>query len=139
MSGTVFAQIAERVYSKQVSTNIALARDSLSVFVPEVKSGAAQPTQSLLSLMRIPHQWNGESGNQWMQSSMNSKQVVLQGATYSVNRIPDLTGMGARDAIYAIESRGMKARVRGYGKVRGQSLAAGSKVTKGRIVTIELH
>lgn len=139
MSGTVFAQIAERVYSKQVSTNIALARDSLSVFVPEVKNGAIQPTQSLLSLMHIPYQWDNKSGEGWMRSSMDSKQVVLQKTAYQMNQMPNLIGMGARDAIYAIESRGMKVRARGYGKVQGQSLAAGSTVIKGQTVTIELH
>lgn len=53
--------------------------------------------------------------------------------------MPDLSGMGARDAVYAIERRGMTAVVKGYGKVAHQSLAAGAEVTEGKKVTIQLN
>lgn len=47
--------------------------------------------------------------------------------------------MGARDAVFMIESRGMKARVKGSGKVVSQSVEPGSKTEKGKIITIELE
>ena len=46
--------------------------------------------------------------------------------------------MGAKDAVYALSSRGMNVRMRGRGKVTGQSVASGSKVVKGMTVTLEL-
>lgn len=138
MSGSVFAKIAERVYSKQVSTNIVLARDSLSVFVPEVKNGAVQPTENLLSLMGIHFQSTPKDSNSWAQMQTSGNDVTFRPIETKPDRMPDLTGMGARDAVYAIESRGMRAKVRGYGRVKSQSLAAGSRIRRGGTVTIDM-
>ncbi len=137
MSGPVFAKIAERVYSKQVSTDISLARDSLSVFVPQVKAGETKAAQKLLSWMKIPFENAPEAGD-WSRSADEGHEVAFETCEVEDGRVPDLTGMGARDAVFAIESRGMKARVRGFGKVKSQSLAAGAPVVQGRTVTLEL-
>lgn len=137
MSGTVFAKIAERVYSKQVSTRISLARDSLSVFVPEVKNGDMGAARRLLKTMRVPVAQG--TGADWGQAASDLKQVAITPLSVEADRLPDLTGMGARDAVFAIESRGMRARVRGFGRVTGQSLPAGAKVKKGQTVTVQLE
>ena len=65
------------------------------------------------------------------------KTVEPEGA--DMEHMPDLSGMGARDAVYAIERRGLKAVVKGYGKVTQQSLAAGQAVAGGGQVTIQLN
>ena len=50
------------------------------------------------------------------------------------NIVPNVMGMGAKDAVYALSSRGMRVRMKGRGKVIGQSVASGSKVVKGQLV-----
>ena len=45
--------------------------------------------------------------------------------------IPNVIGMGARDAVYLIESRGVKVILKGRGKVVKQSLEPGHKIGKG--------
>lgn len=52
------------------------------------------------------------------------------------NVVPDVTGMGARDAVYAMHAAGAKVKVKGAGKVVSQSIAAGVTIKKG--VTVEL-
>lgn len=52
--------------------------------------------------------------------------------------VPNVVGMGAKDAIYAIEQTGMLATIRGKGKVISQSVAAGTKAQKGAGVILEL-
>lgn len=53
--------------------------------------------------------------------------------------MPDLTGMGARDAVYEAECRGLEVAVKGYGKVARQSLAAGSSIKAGQKLTLTLN
>ncbi len=53
--------------------------------------------------------------------------------------VPDVTGMGARDAVYALESRGIKAIVKGRGKVKSQSLHAGTAVKQGMCCDLYLE
>ena len=135
-AGPVFAKIAERVYSKNVTTDIRSAADSLSIFVPGVKDGDMTATTKLLKQLNIPY--TGEN-SKWGRSTHDAERVTFSAVAADSGMMPDLTGMGARDAVYAIESRGMKARVRGFGRVKSQSLPYGSKVLEGKVVTLELN
>jgi cell division protein FtsI (penicillin-binding protein 3) len=53
--------------------------------------------------------------------------------------IPDLTGMGARDAVFALESRGVKAVIRGKGKVKSQSIYSGTAVKQGMVCEVMME
>ena len=52
--------------------------------------------------------------------------------------VPDLKGMGLKDAIYAIENNGYRCVYEGVGHVVSQSPAAGSNPGKGQTVRIVL-
>ena len=53
--------------------------------------------------------------------------------------MPNVTGMGARDAVYLLEKQGLKVALQGYGKVISQSLSQGSGYNKGQTVTLALQ
>ena len=55
------------------------------------------------------------------------------------DKVPDVKGMSAKDAVYLIESLGMSVVVNGYGKVVSQSIRPGSKAFSGGIVEINLE
>ncbi|MBQ9558444.1 MAG: transpeptidase family protein [Bacteroidaceae bacterium] len=52
--------------------------------------------------------------------------------------VPDVIGMGARDAVACLQKAGLKARLRGTGLVNEQSLPGGTKNAKGKTVTLNL-
>ena len=52
--------------------------------------------------------------------------------------MPNVVGMGLRDAIYLLESRGLNVRFTGSGAVVHQSLPAGRKIRQGESVSITL-
>ena len=52
--------------------------------------------------------------------------------------VPDVKGMGLKDALYALESADLKVAVRGSGKVRTQSLVPGSPLQKKETIFIQL-
>lgn len=137
MAGPVFSKIAERIFSKNVSTDITTARDSSSVFVPEVMNGDISAASSVLNDLNIKHQKDGDGA--WGTADTKSDTVAFTSRKYGSNVVPDVTGMGARDAVFAMESRGIKARISGAGAVKSQSLAAGTKVAKGQTVTLYLE
>ena len=55
------------------------------------------------------------------------------------NQMPDVHGMGARDAVYLIESRGMKVKINGRGKVVAQSIGPGMTVKKGMTCVLKME
>ncbi len=52
--------------------------------------------------------------------------------------VPNVVGMGAKDAVFAIEQTGMYAKISGRGKVYRQSVPNGSRVVRGGTVYLEL-
>ena len=53
--------------------------------------------------------------------------------------MPQLKGMGLKDAVYLCENMGLRVNVKGRGKVVGQSIVAGQQVVKGEVVSVELN
>jgi cell division protein ftsI/penicillin-binding protein 2 len=52
--------------------------------------------------------------------------------------MPDVRGMGLKDALFVLESRGLKVRFSGVGAVTQQSIPAGARITPGSTVGITL-
>jgi cell division protein FtsI (penicillin-binding protein 3) len=120
MSGVVFHRIAEGVMAKNLKLSVDDARDEYSSFTPEVKSGNADAASYVMSSLGVKGQ-------------NPSQEITARGV------VPCLIGMGARDAVYQLESRGIKARVRGRGKVKSQSIYSGTAVRQGMVCELILE
>lgn len=112
MSGVVFHHIAEGVMARYLKLSVDDAHDENSVVIPDVKSGNAGAANMVLNKLGIDKH-ERQSGN------------------YSLTVTPDVTGMGARDAVYQLERRGIKVKVQGRGKVKRQSLPVGKTIVDG--------
>ncbi len=71
----------------------------------------------------------------WVRGDAEGYNVVRSDpAKISTSVIPDVSGMGLRDAVYVLENLGMKVRVEGVGKVGRQSIRPGIPIDKQEIV-----
>jgi cell division protein FtsI (penicillin-binding protein 3) len=59
--------------------------------------------------------------------------------TVSEGVMPDVVGMGLRDAIYLLENSGLRVYYTGQGRVSKQSPPAGARISKGATVSVELR
>jgi len=53
--------------------------------------------------------------------------------------VPDVRGMGLKDALYLLESMDMRVSVKGAGKVKMQSVAPGAAFKRGETISLELN
>ena len=53
--------------------------------------------------------------------------------------MPQLKGMGLKDAVFLCENIGLKLNIKGKGRVEDQSIAAGTPIAKGQIINILLN
>lgn len=138
--GPVFREISKAAMSQGVYRDVAEAADSTSVFVPEVFNGNMSATQAVLSELGIPfHLSGGSSGDVvWGKASITDNAVVLTGEQESSTMVPDVLGMGARDAVFLLESRGLNVRLSGVGRVVSQSIPPASLLKKGQTIHINL-
>ena len=145
MSGQVFHDIAEGIMARNVRYDVSSSRDSLSCFVPEVKSGNILAADYVLSHLglKTTTEWSGSyaTGNPiWGTAEKETKEVKLSKVPMTPEGImPDVMGMGARDAVYLLESRGLKVIIKGRGKVHQQSIAYGKPYRWGARVTLEME
>ena len=144
MSGLVFHNIAEGIMAQSLKLDVKDARDSLSGCVPDVKRGNVLAADYVLRHLGITTDtpWSGsytKGGPVWGVAHKEHNRVKLSSQKLpALAKVPDVKGMGARDAVYLLESRGIKVRIQGRGKVVEQSLAPGSSCRKNAICEIRL-
>lgn len=138
MSGVVFHHIAEGIMAQDLKLDVTDAKDSASVLVPEVKDGNILAADYVLSHLGINTNtaWGGSYANGnpiWGTSERKGAAAVAlkKKNMYGKAYVPDVIGMGARDAVYLLESRGVKVTLIGRGKVVKQSLKPGERTKKG--------
>lgn len=146
MSGKVFHDIAEGIMAQSLKLDVKDAKDSASIFVPDVKNGNVLAADYVLTHLGIKTNtnWSGSYANGnpiWGKAErIGSRSIkLIKEKQYGKSTVPDITGMGARDAIFCMESRGIRTRIHGRGKVIKQSLMPGTPVKKGSICIIELN
>ena len=138
MAGTVFSKIAQRIYAKNITTDMSQARDSLSRFVPDVKNGDLNAAKDVLADLGLQSTDQGATNIAWGSAALDKDNLVFTTLQEEEGKMPDLRGMGARDAVYAVERRGLKAKVKGAGRVLSQSLPVGSSYSKGQTVVLNM-
>jgi cell division protein FtsI (penicillin-binding protein 3) len=68
-----------------------------------------------------------------------SSGIVSEDNKYKTGTVPNVTGMGLSDALYALGNAGYKVSVKGSGSVTTQSVTGGSIIPKGSKIIIELQ
>ena len=121
MSGVVFHHIAEGVMAQNLKRSVDDAHDENSVMTPEVKGGDIAASNYVLRQLGV------KAGNH-IDEQKTSKAIV-----------PNVIGMGARDAVYQLESRGVKTRLKGRGRVKSQSIYSGTAIKQGMVCDLTLE
>ena len=145
MSGKVFHNIAEGIMAQSLKMDVRDAHDENSILEPDVKSGNIIAADYVLTHLGYETRadWSGSyaDGNPiWGHATRGNGHIALtRQAKTQANVMPDVTGMGARDAVFLIESRGVKTKLYGRGKVTQQSIAAGHTISKGMACILTLR
>jgi cell division protein FtsI (penicillin-binding protein 3) len=69
--------------------------------------------------------------------SMN--QPVLKRQIVDRQSMPDVRGMGLKDALYLLENMNVRVDTRGIGKVKMQSIEPGRLIIKNQIISLDLN
>ena len=145
MSGVVFHHIAEGIMARHLKLSVEDAKDSASIFIPDVKNGNVLAADYVLNHLGVKTdcQWDGSyaSGNNpiWGTAQRKANDVGLAKMKTYRNVVPNVVGMGASDAVYLLESRGLRTRITGRGKVKSESIPAGTIVKKNQWCEIVLE
>lgn len=137
VAAPVFRELSDKLYAIRPDIMIPLPVDTISSRLPFAQSGRTKDLSDAFSLLQMKARpENGQSP--WARPEASYDNIVLTSAPVARGTMPDVCGMGLKDALYLLEQQGLNVLVNGKGTVVKQSILPGINICKGMPVVIEL-
>ena len=137
LCGRVVREIAEHTMAIKGTVPIEMiSRQPDEVLNPNIKPGPISATKKSTRHISIKTINNYTDSTDWVKADHDMNLTNIEVLPYFV---PNVIGMGAKDAVYAIEQTGMRVHMTGMGRVVKQSVTAGRPAQPGGTVYIELR
>jgi cell division protein FtsI (penicillin-binding protein 3) len=135
VAGPVFRGIADKVYASYLEP----ANDSIPPYieVPVVKPGLREDVTLFTQELGFKTQSQNMTADH-VAVTNDSMTVFVTGVNDTPGIVPDVVGMGAGDAVYLLEKKGLTTKMNGFGRVFRQSPIPGMPFTKGETISLEL-
>lgn len=137
LAAPVFREIATKLYpiyiKQKNATLFASVKDSTKYFY----AGATNDIEKIYQTMNVAYADSAKQSN-WAVVYANNFSPVVKTNNVRQQVMPNVKGMGLKDAVYLLENMGVKVKIQGRGKVAAQSIPAGTELKKGIDVLLEL-
>jgi cell division protein FtsI (penicillin-binding protein 3) len=137
VAAPVFREIATKLYAMYVeqknATNCAITKDSSAYFY----AGNTKDVKDVFSRLGVTYK-DSAMQNSWTRVYPQDAVPVVKGTVVATKTMPNVKGLGLKDALYLLENMGVKVVIRGKGKIINQSIPAGTPLMKGYTVLVEL-
>lgn len=139
VAGPVFREVADVVYGSdlEMDHNTKLPQLVGNTNLPTVKQGYKKAAQNVYKTFGVKPLY--ASTNQEELGVDTNSGIAYKEVKMNKGLVPDVTGMGLKDALFVLGNSGLKPVVKGMGEVKTQSLAAGTPIYKGTRILIELE
>ncbi len=137
LAGPVVRRMVDFIYNR--SAYRYQPTDKRSKHYPDrIKGGDIARIRTVADELSPHTEYDARKG--WGKAAVDTlARVTVRSLTASPTQMPDVRGMGLKDALFLLESRGLRVRFTGYGAVTRQSIPAGRTVRSGTTVHLELH
>jgi len=138
VAGPIFRAITDRIYVREyeLQDDPILVADQ-TVQSPYSKSGSSNALAATFQYLDLPLKQQGDDAN-WVSTKSTDEGVVYTSRLIHPALVPNVVDMGLKDALYLLESKGLKVKADGRGTVRQQSLLPGSTIQKGSTVVLTM-
>ena len=137
VAGPVFKEVADKLYAMNADKNshssYALEKDSSAYYY----AGATDDLKTVMGELNITYK-DSVNENDWSRLYAVNFNPVLNVQSVAKSLMPDVKGMGLKDALFLLEKLNAKVIIKGRGKVKSQSSNPGAELAKNQVVTIEL-
>ena len=136
----VVKEIAEKSVAArleaQIPLNFGAKPNYKTVTLPHNNAGNKADVKTVLDYMNIKI-FDKTAKNEFATTNVKNDSLSLYFRPLPASLVPNVTGMGLRDALYLLENRGIRVRFSGIGKVKSQSLMPGA-TAKGQTCILNL-
>ena len=140
VSGPVFKEVADKLYAFKV------ADEPINKFQKNMDSslyrfyGMKSDLNRILNVFKYP-ETDSQTTGKWRTTFLRNGRanLVADNTSQDRNKVPDVTGLGLKDAVYVLENIGLKVMASGRGKVIYQSITQNTDFQKGQSIKIQLN
>lgn len=138
VAAPVFKEIADNIYARDIQLHepMSLQKYMKNDVLPFIKAGKQEELTLLCNELGISN--HAATEEEWVRTARVGNGVNWKKNLQGRDIVPDVSGMTFRDAIYLLEQSGLTVMYEGKGRVTGQSLQAGARVSKGDRIFIRL-
>jgi len=138
VAGPIFRAITDRIYVREFELQEGReVLTSTEADAPYSKSGHGAALVSVFNRLQLPYE-QSEMEAAWVSTRSTPEGVIITPRSVSDQLVPNVVDMGLQDALYLLEGYGIQVQVRGRGTVRGQSIRAGTPVSEGMVITLNM-
>ena len=134
VAGPVFRNVVEKVHNLKLDLNKAINQGSQLVAaanLPKRRIGYKKDFEKVFEYVGI--EYKNKSKSNWVAVDPFDNKMLIDKKSIIKSEVPDVRGMGARDAVYVLESLGLLVELEGEGQVRRQSIKPGANATEQKI------
>ena len=137
VAGRIFRSIADQCMATdirliQLGALNTMERVPSNPLLPSYQAGYAADLKKVANW--IPLDYSDQAEGEWSIFIPEEGQLKLQNRFLKPGQVPNVLGMGLRDALFILENRGMEVKVNGYGRVTKQSIEPGKKLNDQKIM-----
>lgn len=139
VAGPIFKEVADKVYASSISIHKGLKQqESLANSkIPYAKNGLYNDLSKIYSELDIKTDVP-QNLPEWAKIKTGAKEVKIIKNKIDPIYVPDVVGMGIKDALFLLENKGLRVTFKGVGAIKKQSIKPGTKITKGDKILLEL-
>ncbi|MFH0759562.1 MAG: penicillin-binding protein [Bacteroidota bacterium] len=138
VAGPIFKEVTDRIYVREFEMHdgpVVLTKQEIQS--PYAKSGQREALEYTYTKLGLPiHEAAGKGD--WVSTRSTPAGMVFSTREIPGSLVPNVVDMGLKDALYLMESKGIRVVVDGRGTVRQQSVQAGARIIKGMEVRLQM-
>lgn len=141
VAGPVFREVADKLMAVSADRN-ELAQGKPFTATPDSStyyfSGYTTSVKTVFDALKFTYH-DSAGKNEWSRVYPYQYSPVINKQSITGKVMPDLKGMGLKDALYLLENMNLKVLVKGKGRVVNQSVGPGLAYSKNQPVVIQLN
>ena len=136
LAGPVVRDVVNYIYYRDEEWHKALPSNNVKQVPAKVKGGNIAQIRRVADKFSPRVSFTDREG--WGVARMDTLKNVDIKTIEDNSLMPNVVGMGLKDALYLLESRGLDVHFSGQGMVRSQSIPVGRKISAGQNVSLSL-
>jgi len=137
VAAPVFKEVADKVYAMHLDVPVKVASPGELAATPGMFIGNHEDISGICEYLDIPIDTSSSHTN-WVVTQCHGEHIKFLPRYEKDGIVPNVKGMGARDAIYLLEKLGLKTKIYGRGIIIDQSIKPGTKIVRGNEIILKM-